>query len=111
YVLIGSDDFDFKKDKVREGVQKMVDVLDGDPDMAVAAGRVNGMAYEVCLERNGSTGREAKRKYRGKAIRKNRYTVVDLTVNFCLVRRSILGMDKIHWDGGDVKIGGGEHGA
>lgn len=111
YVLIASDDFDFSDPTVRPGVEKLVQVLEGDPTVHVVSGRVNGQPYESCLEVGEDYAKEVP-GYRSKRyINGVTYHICDLTVNYSLIRTSILGMDKIHWDGGDVKIGGGEHGA
>lgn len=111
YVLIGSDDFDFSHPSVREGIKRMVMVLDNDPSIHIASGRVNERPYESCLEIDGDSVREIKGTRETRTIYDTRYQLCDLTVNFSLIRRDCLGPGKLHWDGGDVKIGGGEHGA
>lgn len=120
YVLIGSDDFNFDQDGVREGIEKMVAVLDHDSSIAVASGRVNNNPYESLLEFGGSNGTAWVKSVRG--YREERHTpggiayqLCDLTVNYSLIRnwifRSSINPQGICWDGGEVKIGGGEHGA
>jgi hypothetical protein len=106
YLLIGSDDFDFRPSSVREGIEKMVDVLDNAP-IDIAGGRVFG-PYEFFLEEKSGVIREIPIRVDEKAW----YNECDLTVNYCLIRSSILGFgsNQVHWDS-DVRIGGGEHGA
>jgi len=113
YVLIASDDFEFSPD-ARAGIEKLVAVLDADPTMHIASGRVNGHPYESCFEfsDDGRTVRELRAHRETRTLPNGIvYRVCDLTVNYSLIRRSALGPDRLHWDGGDVKIGGGEHGA
>ena len=109
YLLIGSDDFDFRG--VRPGIEKLVKVLDADV-ADIASGRVRNNPYEGWLIDNGLG--EIRERYiafeKPQTVDGVRYHKCELTVNFSLIRRSILGPDKIHWDN-DVKIGGGEHGA
>lgn len=109
YVLIGSDDFDFGNPKVRPGVEAMVKVLDNCPEIGVVSGRVDMRAYESCLEREGPIVRELKKFHGSGEVDGVKYHLCDLTVNYSLVRREVF--EKVRWDGGDVKIGGGEHGA
>jgi len=111
YVLIASDDFDFSHPNTRAGIEKMVTVLDADPSLHIVSGRVNGRKYESLLEENGATVREVPQYKGGKHINGIDYYLCDLTVNYSLIRRECLGMEKLHWDGGEIKIGGGEHGA
>jgi hypothetical protein len=117
YVLIGSDDFDFSHPEVRIGIEKLVTVLDHDPSIHIASGRVNAHPYEACLEIDGASVREIP-KHReirfigdGPAAGGITYRLCDLTINYSLIRRECLGPGKLHWDGGDIKIGAGEHGA
>jgi hypothetical protein len=48
FVLIGSDDFDFKDRVARVSVEKMLKVLDADPEIDVASGRVDSRPLKVC---------------------------------------------------------------
>jgi len=111
YLLIGSDDFNFRPLEVRHGIEKLVAVLDGDPHLAIASGRVNGNPYEGWLHDYGDRVVEEwlsldnPKKSNGVV-----YYHCDLTVNYSLIRAEILGRNKICWYD-DVKIGGGEHGA
>ena len=109
FVLIASDDFDFKDRVARRSVEKMLEVLDSDPFIDVASGRVNSRPYEGLLTINGEHCRED-RGYRETRVTPGgvTYHLCDLTVNFSLIRRRVF--DQVRWDG-DVKIGGGEHGA
>lgn len=110
FVLIGSDDFDFANPLARQGVERMQKVLDVDPKVGVVSGRFNAKPYEFCWARSPRELREEKRvKETRKTPEGVAYHIVDLTANWSLVRRSVF--DRVSWDGGDVKIGGGEHAA
>lgn len=112
YLLVGSDDFDFRN--ARPGIEKMVTVLDAGV-AEVASGRVQNNPYEGWLRDNPWTG-EVVEEYIDlrfpRTVQGVRYHPCDLTVNYSLIKREILGkmFGQIHWDD-DVKIGGGEHGA
>lgn len=112
YLLVASDDFDFRPPSVRQGIDKLVAVLDGAPDIAIASGRVNGVRYEGNLIDEGSRVREEYITLDNPQITNGvTWHHADLTVNYSLVRSRILGFGEkqIHWLNG-VKIGGGEHG-
>lgn len=111
YVLIGSDDFDFSHPSVRTGIEKMVAVLDHDPEIHIVSGRVNGRPYESCLEIGDGWVKEHEGHRETLGFAGIPYKTCDLTVNFSLIRRECLGPNALHWDGGDAKIGQGEHGA
>lgn len=112
YVLVASDDFDFSDPRVRPGVEKMVQVLNAVPSMGVASGRMDGKDYEFCFRRSPGRVQEEKRYHGQGVVDGVVYKSCDLTVNYSLIRRSVFEGDKaVRWDGGDVKIGGGEHGA
>lgn len=109
YVLIASDDFDFTA-QTRKHVTDMVNFLDLAQEYSVVAGRVNGIPYESLLKEDVPGVITETAGYSGHGeINGMEFRRCDLTVNFCLVRRSVL--EKVKWDGGDCKIGGGEHGA
>lgn len=113
YVLIGSDDFDFTTEAIG-GIRKMVRFLYEYPEYGIVSGRVDHKPYEFdLLVDDVIQGDSALRICRETDPRPNEggWIDCDLTVNFSLIRRELLGMDKLHWDGGKVKIGGGEHGA
>ncbi len=115
YVLISSDDFDFSTQSVREGILKLVDVLD-DGYVDIASGRVANNPYEGWLsidEQNNVVEKyidftQPPARTRGGVA----FRYCDLTVNYSLIRAEVLGWQEgqIHWDS-EVKIGGGEHGA
>ncbi len=106
YLLTGSDDFDFRPPSVREGLLKMVDVLEH-TDVDVAGGRVaQHGAYEFTLNETGGVVTEHHLHIPNNPT--PWYVECDLTVNYCLCKRRIF--EKVGWDD-DVKIGGGEHGA
>ena len=108
YVLIGSDDFDFEGPNVRRGIERMLAILDGDPQISVASGRVNNQPYERLLELGHDWAKERQGYYENRRTKGIDYQLCDLTVNYSLIRREVF--DKVRWDD-DVKIGGGEHGA
>lgn len=111
YLLIGSDDFDFADESVRAGIEKLVTVLDNDPSIGIASGRVNGNPYEAMLELGPDWAKETPGCYETKNVKGVDYCPTDLTVNFSLIRSSLLGPHALHWDGGEAKIGQGEHGS
>lgn len=111
YVLIASDDFNFVTPGVIEGIQKMVMVLDSDKTIGVASGRCDNRPYEGFLERGMDEKGDFIREIRlpeyphpcYKKVDGVAYADVDLTVNYCLVRREVF--DHVKWDE-DYKIGG-----
>ena len=109
FVLIGSDDFNFMQDNVASDINKMMKVLDHDPSVGFAAGRVNGVQYEWQWEQGEDWLKEYKGDNGGGEVDGVKYRYCDLTVNYGLVRRSIL--NTVHWDDTPIKIGGGEHAA
>jgi hypothetical protein len=108
FVLIGSDDFDFSES--REGILRMIRVMDARPDISIVSGRVSNIPYEGLLDESEPETLREQYGYRETGeVDGIRYHLCDLTVNYSLIRREVL--DKVKWDGGEVKIGGGEHGA
>lgn len=106
YLLVGSDDFDFSPTVVRVGIEKMVAVLEENPILSVASGRVDSRPYErILLE-----GRVTKTVAEGELFLNDErtYHYADLTVNYSLISKNVF--KTVRWDD-DVKIGGGEHGA
>jgi hypothetical protein len=113
YVLIGSDDFDFSDPRVRSGVERMQTVLDHVPALGLASGRVDSNPYEFCWEPGVRSLREIP-GWRGTSeVEGVTYHPCDLTVNYSLIRRKVFESEfgGLHWDGGDVQIGGGKHAA
>jgi hypothetical protein len=129
YLLVGSDDFDFSTQEVRQGIAKLKEVLDLCPEVDIASGRVNGNPYEFDLIDEDGRVTEIPLDYIDLHNKKFLWFVhADLTVNYSLIRRSVFWTpvfgvfdekghqgngamrSKIGWDA-DVKIGGGEHGA
>jgi|SRR5579862_9195170 len=113
YVLIGSDDFDFSQPGVREGVEAMQKVLDAVPSLALVSGRVDHRRYEFCWEQGDRSLRELPRYHGSGEVDGTKYHLCDLTVNYSLIRTKVFQPQHggIRWDGGAVKIGGGEHSA
>jgi len=98
---------------VREGVEAMQKVLDAVPSLALVSGRVDGNPYEFCWEAGERSLREVRRYHGSGEIQGAKYHLCDLTVNYSLIRTKIFQPQHggIRWDGGAVKIGGGEHSA
>lgn len=113
YVLIGSDDFDFSQPGARQGVEAMQKVLDAVPSLALVSGRVDGNPYEFCWETGERSLREVPRYHGSGEVDGTKYHLCDLTVNYSLIRTKVFQPQHggIRWDGGEVKIGGGEHSA
>ena len=103
YLLIGSDDFDFRPLDVRRGIEELLAVLENNPEISVAAGRVNNKVYEFNLIDNGAEVLEV--PLHQDNVPFLWFRRVDLAVNYVLVRRSVF--SQIRWD--DTLIGQGEH--
>ena len=99
YVLIACDDFNFEGVETRNGIVKLMNTLDTHPEIGVASGRVNKQAYEGFFRQDGTTITETKLIPSG-----NDFDIVDLTVNYCMVRRSLFDAG-LHWCP-EWKIGG-----
>lgn len=117
YLLIGSDDFDFKASDCRPGIEKMFTVLEHDRSVSIASGWVNSYDYDFHIEEQAPDEfEEVRLTTRPTPVQLApggvKYQQCDLTVNYSMIRASILGFgeQQVHWDS-DVKIGGGEHGA
>lgn len=107
YLLVGSDDFDFRPPSVRQGIEKLVDVLDR-TDVDIASGRVHG-PYEFDLEDRGDVIIE--HKVNTNLSPMPWFIRCDLTVNYSLIKKRVF--EKVKWDQKpDVphSIGGCEHG-
>jgi len=103
YLLIGSDDFDFRPPSVRAGIEKMIEVLEY-TSVDIAGGRVHG-PYEFDLEDRGDEIIE--HPINTNIQPEPLFIRCDLTVNYTLMRAEVL--KKVRW--GSSKIGQGEHGA
>ena len=108
FLLIGSDDFEFGPVEVREGIEKLQEVLTLNPDIDIASGRVNNRPYEFDLIDEGDKVTEVPVRYNVHDPIFPWYQQADLTVNYFLARKEVF--QKVRWDN-DVKIGGGEHGS
>lgn len=109
YTLIASDDFDFWTPGCADGVRRMLAVLDADPQVGVASGRVDNRPYEGFIERGADYFREIRLDPLEHARRATpdgvAYYPVDLTVNYNLVRSSLLGPRRCWWET-EYRIGG-----
>lgn len=108
FLLIGSDDFCFSSVEVREGIEKLQEVLDLNPDIDIASGRVNNRSYEFDLIDKGDEVTEVPIKYNVHGPIFPWFIDCDLTVNYSLFRKRVF--EKVRWES-DIKIGSGEHGA
>lgn len=113
YMLVASDDFDFSDPAVRTGVEAMQKVLDAVPSLALVSGRVDSKRYEFIWEAGDKSLREIPNYHGSGEVDGTKYHLCDLTVNYSLIRTKVFQPQHggIRWDGGDVKIGGGEHSA
>ena len=113
YVLIASDDFDFSDPRVRRGIEAMQKVLDAVPSLGLVSGRVDQRPYEFCWDPFERGLREIPRYHGSGEVDGTKYHLCDLTVNYSLIRTKLFHAQHggIRWDGGNVKIGGGEHSA
>lgn len=112
YLLIASDDFQFGPSFVRQGVEKMVEVLDT-TNIDVAAGRVDEHGgYEFNIEiLDRPDGGYTVIEHRVNPDLTQPYVRCDLTVNYCLYKRHVF--SKVRWDQKPEvthSIGGCEHG-
>lgn len=111
YLLMGCDDFDFSISEARTGIEKLVTVLDNNPNIDVASGRRGYEPYEGFLEIiPGQYIKETRLSCPNKSGKYEGWTKefykVDLTVNYFLARTEVVRM--FPWDE-RMKIGG-EHG-
>lgn len=109
YLLVGSDDFDFRPAQVYDGIERLQEVLDYFPEVSIASGRVGNRAYEFdLLETRPGEFVEVEIDRTTYDVFRPWFTECDLTVNYSLIRADVF--QKVRW-GNDVKIGGGEHAA
>lgn len=114
YLLLGSDDLDFRPLEVREGIEKLLGVLDKHPAVDVAGGHHNNQEYEGFLELAPGSYIKETRLFSRSGHRKTSQSLseeyeaykVDLIVNYFLAR--IESIRPLPWDE-RMKIGG-EHG-
>jgi hypothetical protein len=113
FVLRASDDFDFADDNTIEGIRRMFSVMDSDPNVGIASGRMNNEPYEGILIQHPHSGNTPKDVVAVPAWRNGRvcriagtnieYIPCDFTVNYSLIRTEIIRSMK--WDE-TFKIGG-----
>jgi len=110
YLLIGSDDFDFTP-KAAEGVRTMIEIMEESHpgELDILSGRLNGRTYEFFLDDLGDTiiEHKADTNFKMNGIRPRVY-LVDLTVNYSLIRRDVF--KHVKFDNEEI-IGEGGHGA
>ncbi len=109
YMLIASDDFDFGPKSVREGVRRMMRVLDENPEIGVASGRVGNAPYEGFIERDDTVVTEVPLSDKNAQLEMTTDGVefyrCDITVNYSLVRARVFESGVVKWDE-EYKIGG-----
>jgi GT2 family glycosyltransferase len=107
-VLIASDDFTFNAETSRS-VARMKEVLEHDPSIGVASGRMDGNAYDGTIEwdkENGVIREVPLQEFQwSKTPGGVEYQLCDITVNWSLVRREVFNNDAVKWDE-RYKIGG-----
>ena len=112
FLLIGSDDFDFTP-MAALGVKKLIEVLYILSTLDIVSGRVNENPYEFFLtEKNGVVWETPIPDLSNQPkVIKDMFIcrAADLTVNYSLIRRETF--EKVRWDDGPSRIGGGEHGS
>jgi hypothetical protein len=109
YLLVASDDFDFRPLDVRAGIEKMVAALDKHKRYYAVSGRVNDSSYEAHLSLvETERGTEVTEIDANIGAGSHEVYDVDLTINYTLFRRETF--KELRWDDGQ-KIGQGEHGA
>jgi Glycosyl transferase family 2 len=106
FLLVSCDDFSHSPPSVAVGIEKMLGVLDREPELAIASGRVNNKPYEFHLAENEDDGSV----YELEALHQGdkEYYECGLTVNYSLIRSEVF--QKVRWLD-SVPIGGGEHAA
>jgi SAM-dependent methyltransferase len=110
FVLRASDDFDFSDPSVADGVLKMMDVMDHDPRIVIASGRVDNNPYEgdvMQIQRpDGLKDIVATRADLNDPFvttKGTQYSICDYTVNYSLIRREVI--QSFVWDE-KFKMGG-----
>jgi GT2 family glycosyltransferase len=107
-LLISSDDFNHSPASVKLGVQKMLEVLDQNPELSIVSGRLaNRGPYEFhLLEENGIVTECPIRPFLSQYYAG--YVECDVTVNYSLIRKEVF--EKVRFDDEEI-IGEGGHGA
>ena len=85
-LLLACDDFDFSTPEARLGVEKLARVLDENPEVDVAGGRVDGRAYEGFLEYVPGEHIRELPFLSDNSEKSKLFYPVDLTVNYFLAR-------------------------
>lgn len=110
YALLGSDDYDFSKPEVREGIERMVATLDEHPEIDVVVGTYNDMPYEGKLEyRPGEYIMEHRKRPSELPTFLKPYPgwKIEMGINYFLARTEVL--REVPWDE-SIRPIGGEHG-
>lgn len=101
--MLGSDDFNFGTPEARDGIERLLDVLEAHSEIDIASGRHNNLPYEGFMHvEPGRYIKETRLVPNGEPFQK-----CDLTVNYLLARTTTL--RDVPWDEDIVPIGG-EHG-
>jgi len=108
YLLVSCDDFDHNPSGVREGIEKLIEVLDRNPDVDIASGSLtNRGRYEFDLIDEGDTIREIPVDVGLNDAVVPWYVQCDVTVNYSLIRQELF--TKVQFDN-EERIGEGGHG-
>jgi GT2 family glycosyltransferase len=108
YLLVASDDFDFSAPDVVVGVEKMLAVLDQNPELSIVSGRLrNRGPYEFYFHENARIIHEVPCNF-DSYLDGFKWGECDVTFNYSLIRKEVF--EKIKFDDEEI-IGEGGHGA
>jgi GT2 family glycosyltransferase len=107
-LLVSSDDFNHGPSSFKVGVERMVEVLNKNPELSIVSGRLaNRGQYEFhLLEKDGVITEYPIRHFLTQYH--DGYVPCDVTVNYSLIRKEVF--EKVHFDDEEI-IGEGGHGA
>jgi hypothetical protein len=116
YLLISSDDFNHSPSSVKVGIEKMLAVLDRNPELSIVSGRLaNRGPYEFYLEEKDGVVKEIPAPSISEFFMLQLdfdYLPCDVTVNYSLIRRSVFwtegwvtGIDGPYWQEKPTQIG------
>jgi glycosyltransferase involved in cell wall biosynthesis len=112
FALVASDDFDFAPPSVRLGVEKMLEVLDQNPELSIVSGRLaNRGPYEFYLKETDGVIEEILAPSIPEFFMLPidfDHLICDVTVNYSLIRKEVF--EKVRFDDEEI-IGEGGHGA
>ncbi len=107
FLLVSSDDFCHTPSSVKVGIEKMLSVLDQNPELSIVSGRLgNRGPYEFHLVEHDGVVEEL--PIHPWDYEYGPYVPCDVTVNYSLIRREVF--QKVRFDDEEI-IGEGGHGA